>query len=236
MATAIEIINAACHELGLPTVSLSGATGDTLGSQSLSLLNALGQELVRVHDWQFLEKTMGFVGDGIADQFDMPADFGRQVNQTQWAVNNRRPMMGPDSAQVWSWTQYGIVSVGVYFRYRILGNKYTVFPVPGVGEEFAMYYISKNWVIDQDPPNDPKSSITKTGDIPLFDERLLICGLKVKLWGQKGFDTTILQDEFNFMLAAVKAQNQGARVIDLTGICRNLYISWTNIPETGYGG
>jgi len=236
MATAIDIINAACHELGLPTVSLSGSTGDTLGSQSLSLLNALGQELVRVHDWQFLEQIMTFTGDGIVAEFALPDDFGRQVNQTQWATKDRRPMMGPDSAQVWSWSQYGIVSVGIYFRYRILGNKYHVFPVPGNGEEFALYYISKNWVQDQDPPNDLKSSVTKTGDIPLFDERLLICGLKVKLWGQKGFDTTILQDEFNFMLAAVKAQNQGARVIDLTGGCRNLYISWTNIPETGYGG
>lgn len=236
MATAFEIINAACHELGLPTVNLSGSTGDTLGTQSLALLNALGQELVRVHDWQFLEQIMTFTGDGIADQFDVPANFARQVNQTQWATSSRRPMMGPDSPQTWSWTQYGIISVGVYFRYRILGNKYTVFPVPGAGEEFALYYISKDWVLDQDPPELFKDKITKTGDIPLFDSRLLICGLKVKLWGQKGFDTTILQSEFDYMLAAVKAQNQGARVIDLTGSCRNLYISWTNIPETGFGG
>jgi hypothetical protein len=235
MATALEIINAACHELGLPSVSLTGQTGDTLGSQSLALLNALGQELVRVHDWQFLEKIMTFTGDGVADFFPMPADFGRQVNQTQWATKDKRPMQGPDSAQIWSWTQYGVVSAGVFFRYRILGNQYTVFPVPGVGEEFAMYYISKNWVQDQDPPLSFKDACTKTGDIPLFDSRLLICGLKVKLWGQKGFDTTILQDEFNYMLAAVKAQNQGARVIDLTGVGSHMYINWQNIPESGFG-
>jgi len=236
MATALEIINAACHELGLPTVSLSGATGDTLGSQSLALLNALGQELVRIHDWQFLEKVMTFTGDGIVSEFDLPADFGRQVNQTQWATSMRRPMMGPDSPQVWSWSQYGIVSTGVYFRYRILGNKYHVFPLPGVNEEFALYYISKNWVLDQDPPTNYKDHITKTGDTPLFDERLMISGLKIKLWAQKGFDTTVLQDEFNYLLAIVKAQTQGARVIDLTGSCRTLYISWTNIPESGFGG
>lgn len=236
MATAIEIINAACHELGLPTVSLSGATGDTLGSQSLALLNALGQELVRVHDWQFLEKIMVFTGDGIQDKFPVPIDFGRQVNQTQWATKDRRPLMGPDSAKIWSWSQYGIVGPGIYYRYRILGNEYTLFPVPGPDAEFALYYISKNWVQDELVPTEFKSACTLPGDVPLFDERLMITGLKVKLWGQKGFDTTIIQDEFNFMLAAVKAQNQGARVIDLTGDCRNLYISWTNIPESGYGG
>jgi hypothetical protein len=169
--TALEIVNAACHELGLPTVAFNSATGDTLGTQMLALLNALGEELIRMHDWQFLEHTMGFTGDGVLDRFPMPTDFKRQVNQTQWATSMRRPMQGPDSPQMWSWSQYGIVSVGVYFRYRILNNEYAVFPVPGLGEEFALYYISKNWVIDQDPPNDPKATITKTGDIPLFDSR-----------------------------------------------------------------
>jgi len=233
--TAINIINAACHELGLPTVALNSATGDTLGTQMLALLNALGDELVRVHDWQFLEEVMTFAGDGVADRFPIPANFKRQVNQTQWSTKDKRPMQGPDSAQMWSWSQYGIVSVGVYFRYRILGNEYAVFPVPGLGEEFALYYISKNWVIDQDPPNDPKDQITKTGDMPLFDKRLLISGLKIKLWAQKGFDTTVLQDEFNYLLGAEKAQNQGARVIDLSGGDAHLYLNWSNVPESGFG-
>ena len=236
MATAIDIINAACHELGLPTVSLNSATGDTIGTQALALLNALGDELVRIHDWQFLEKVMTFTGDGIASSFPIPADYKRQVNQTQWATKDKRPMCGPDSAQMWSWSQYGIVSVGAYFRYRILGNEYAIFPVPGAGEEFALYYISKNWVLDQDAPFTPKEQITKSGDTPLFDKRLLISGLKVKLWAQKGFDTTVIQDEFNFMLAAEKAQNQGARVIDLSGGSGHLYINGQNIPESGFGG
>lgn len=235
MATAIEIINAACHELGLPTVTLNSTTGDTLGTQALALLNALGKELTKVHDWQFLEKVMNFTGDGVAASFPTPPDFGRQVNQTQWEVSNRRPMHGPDSPQVWSWTQYGIVSVGIYHRYRILGNEYAVFPVPGLNEQFALFYISKNWALDQDPPFDPKDTLTKTGDVPLFDERLMVTGLKVKLWAQKGFETTVLQDEFNFTLEAVKAQNQGARVISLSGGDMHLYLDWRNLPETGFG-
>ncbi len=235
MATAIEIINAACHELGLPTVTINSSTGDTLGTQSLALLNALGDELVRVHDWQFLEKVMTFTGDGVLSSFPIPPNFKRQVNQTQWATKDKRPMQGPDSAQMWSWSQYGIVSVGVYFRYRILGNEYAVFPVPGIGEEFALYYISKDWVVDADPPHDLKDTITKTGDTPLFDKRLMIAGLKVKLWAQKGFDTTVLQDEFNFLLSAEKAQNQGAPVINLSGCGAHMYLNWQNIPDSGFG-
>lgn len=235
MATAIDIINAACHELGLPTVSLNSATGDTLGVQSLALLNALGKELTKVHDWQFLERIMTFTGDGILDKFPLPADFGRQVNQTQWATSDRRPLRGPDSPQMWSWNQYGIVSVGVYYRYRILNNEYAIFPVPGDQKEFALYYITKNWVLDQDPPFDPKDACTKTGDVPLFDERLMVAGLKVKLWSQKGFDTTNIQQEFNMVLEAVTGQSQGAREINLSNCEQHLYINWQNIPETGFG-
>lgn len=235
MATAIDIINDACHELGLPTVTLSTSTGDTLGMQTLALLNALGEELIRVHDWQFLEQVANLVADGVSDRFPLPSDFKRQVNQTQWATKDRRPMGGPDSPQVWSWSQYGIVSVGIFFRYRILGNEYAIFPLPGVGEEFSFYYISKNWVIDQDPPNVFKDKITKTGDVPLFDSRLLTAGLKVKLWAAKGFDTTVLQGEFDYLLAANKAQVQGARVIDLCGNDAQIYLSWRNIPESGFG-
>lgn len=236
MPTAIEMINSACNELGLPTVALNASTGDTIGTQSLALLNALGDELVRVHDWQFLEAVHQFVGDGINDQFDMPIDYKRQVNQTQWATSDRRPLGGPDSPQVWSWSQYGIVSVGINFRYRVLNNKMTLFPVPGVGKEFAFFYISKNWVVDEDPPHVLKDKITKSGDTALFDSRLLIAGLKVKLWGAKGFDTTIIQNEFNFLLEAEKGQNQGARVIDLAGYDPHLYLDWRNVPESGYGG
>lgn len=234
-ATASEIINAAANELGLPTVSLTTSTGDTLAQQSLALLNALGDELIRVHDWQFLENTMEFTGDGITDVFPLPNDFRRQINQTQWDKGNRRPMYGPDSPQMWSWSQYGIVSVGIFFRYRILDNQYTLFPVPGPGTSFALYYISKNWVIDGANPGVTKDKVTAGTDVPLFDRRLMITGLKVKLWAAKGFATKALQDEFDFVLAAEKGQNQGAREITLSGGDQHLYLNYLNIPETGYG-
>ena len=234
-ATADRIINAACQELGLPPVSLNASANDAIGYQSLGLLNALGDELCRVQDWQFLEKAMTFTGDGVSTSFPLPADYGRQVNQTQWSTSQQRPMMGPDSPQVWSWSQYGIVSVGVFFRYRILDNEYAVFPTPGDGEGFALYYISKNWVQDGLNPLVYKDQVTGPNDIPVFDRRVMIAGLKVKLWAQKGFDTTVLQREFDNMLLAEKGQNQGARVISLAGNDGHLLINWQNISDTGFG-
>jgi len=89
-ATADQIINAAAQELGLPPVSLSSAANDATGFQMLGLLNALGDELVRMKDWQFLEQIMEFTGDGTTTTFPLPDDYGRQINQTQWATKDNR--------------------------------------------------------------------------------------------------------------------------------------------------
>jgi len=230
-STATDIVNTAFQELGLGVVNLRAAAADASGYQALGLLNSLGDELLRAHDWQNLEKLMGFVGDGVSESFPLPSDYGRQINQTEWASSDHRPLMGPVSPQVWSWNKYGIVAPGIAFQYRILDNEYAIYPVPGVGEQFSLYYISKNWVQDGNNPALFKSKIVLDNDVPQFDRRLLIAGLKNKLWAAKGLDTTLLAQEFNYMLNSEKAQMQGARVINLAGNSSCPLIGWGNIPD-----
>lgn len=230
-ASVLVIVNQALQELGLPSAPTAvSAPDDQTGFQALGLVNALGSQLVKAHDWQFLEKIMTIVGDGVISEFDLPADFGRIVNQTQWASSNRRPMFGPMSPQGWSWVQYGIVSVGVYYRYRILRNKFTVFPTPSLGETLHFYYISRNWVYD------PilaiyKDTATNDADEPVFDQYLMIAGTKFKLWNAKGLDATDLGNQFSYMLEAEKAQTTGAPVISLDSRWDYLYISGQNVPD-----
>ena len=58
--------------------------------------------------------------------------------------------------------------------------------------------------------------VVNWSDIPQFPRSIMIKGLKVLLWGQKGFDTTQLVDDYNKELAAYMAQMQGAPVINLS--------------------
>lgn len=232
-ATVQYIIDSALAELGLQSGTVGSATQGQLVTQSLALLQSLGRDAIAVHDWQFLMNTANYTGDGAQTAFIMPTDFSRVVNQTEWALNNKRPMIGPLSPQQWGWTQYGIVSVGVYFRYRILDNDFTIFPVPGAGEEFAFYYINKNWIIGAD--GTPKSVITAGDDVLVFDDRLLIAGLKLRIWATKGFDTTQLASEYNFVLQAQKGQDQGAPVIQLSGTDGFHYIDTSNVPDGSWG-
>lgn len=229
--SALALVNSALQELGLPqSTTIVSEQDDQTGFQTLGLFNALGNQLIKVHDWQFLEGEATFIGDGVTSAFDLPADYKRFVNQTQWASKNKRPMFGPMSPQGWSWIQFGIVSVGVYYRYRIINNKFHVFPTPGVGEEFHFYYIKKDWVFDPITLT-YKDRIENDGDENVFEDYMMIAGMKFKLWAAKGMEASELGREFEYMLATEKAQTQGAGVISLDSRWEFLYISGQNVPD-----
>ena len=234
--SAIDIINDATAELGLPTVTTSTAGPDDLGPQMLSLLNALCKELLTLHDWQFLIKAVEYTAVGDQEFFDLPNDYARQVNQTQWDASNRRPLIGPKSPREWGWCQYGLIGTGIFYRYRIVNDQMQIFPPVADGEKVAFYYISNGMIQDGTNPNLYKSRITSDEDKPLFDERVLVSGLKVKLWSIKGLDSTNLQKEASDLLAAYKAQSQGAAQIDLSGGGREFLVGYGNVPDGTYYG
>jgi hypothetical protein len=231
MASVLVTVNSALQELGLPQVAtVVSAQDDQTGFQTLGLVNALGTQMVKAHDWQQLMFTQEFFGDGITDEFDMPANFGRIVNQTEWSSKMGRPMFGPISPQGWSWIEFGIVAPIGGYRYRILQNKLKVAPVPAAGEKINFYYISRNWVYD------PvtllfKDKITEDDDEPIFDNYLMIAGVKMKLWAAKGMNATELNREFEFMISAEKAQTQGAAVIALDRAVDPMLLSVRNIQD-----
>lgn len=234
--TANDIVNTALQELGLGMVNLSAGAADATGYQTLGLLNALGDQINRAHDWQNLEKVMQFTGDGTTTEFALPADFGRQVNQTQWSASDNRPMQGPVSPQIWAWDKYGIVAPGIFYQYRILGNAYAVYPTPAAGTVFDLYYISRNWVqVGGSSPVEYTYKVTSATDIPLIDRRLLIAGLKLRLWDAKGLDTTSLAAEFDYLLNNEKGTTQGAPVLNLCGPYGPTLVGWNNVPDSGYG-
>jgi len=229
--TAQAIVNSTLQELGLGTVNLEAGAADQTAYQLVGLLNALGQELMRVQDWQQFISEFEIIGDGTSNAWGVPDDWGRQVNQTQWAASDQRPMNGPASPQQWAWNQYGLVSAGMLYQYRMANGQFQTFPILSAGEVVKMYYISKNWVGIHGNPFDLTDRVVNSDDGVGFPERLMIAGLKLKLWAAKGFDTTVLQKEFDFMLANEKATTGGAAVISLTGPSNSFLLGWGNIPD-----
>lgn len=165
--------------------------------------------------------------------YAMPADFQRMVNKTQYNKSNRWSVIGPKDAQEWQWLKASYVTTGPRMRFRIAGNKFTVWPAPTSNVILGFEYQSGSWVIADDGTY--KQKFTADTDTSLFPDRLLVLGTKLKYFQIKGFDTSALQADFARELSKFKAQDAGADTLSLAPKYPNILLTQNNLPDTGFG-
>ena len=68
-----------------------------------------------------------------------------------------------------------------------------------------------------------------------FDRRLLMAGAKLYFLRQKGFDTTVAEQEYGRQLSMAGGADGAARAIRVSPIGGSGFIGSGNLPETGYG-
>ncbi len=166
-------------------------------------------------------------------KYAMPSDYARSVDKTQYNKSNRWSIIGPKDAQEWQWLKASYVTTGPRMRYRIMGNKFTLWPMPTSTLVLGFEYISNAWVVASD--GTLKTRPTADTDTFRFPDRLLIIGTKLKFFEAKGFDTTALLQEFVNELNKWKAAESGADTLSLAPKYPNLLLTQNNIPDTGYG-
>jgi hypothetical protein len=119
-----------------------------------------------------------------------------------------------------------------------VGNTLEVWPVPGAGVPtpltFSYYYVSKWWVVAADGVTF-KPKCTQDNDSTIFDDRLMISGLKLRFYQAKQFDTSAFASEFQTNLEDALAQDSGAQVLSLSRQSAFPLISIANVPDSGYG-
>ena len=82
-----------------------------------------------------------------------------------------------------------------------------------------------------------KSSFTADTDTCIFPDRLMILGLKKAYFEVKGFDSSAFARDFDAVLAQAKAQNGGARRLNMMQRPADSFLlGLSNIPDSGYGG
>ena len=166
-------------------------------------------------------------------KYSMPSDYARMVDKTQYNKSNRWSVIGPKDAQEWQWLKASYVTTGPRMRFRIMGNKFTLWPMPSSTLVMGFEYVSNAWVIGSD--GTLKTSSNNDSDTFRFPDRLLVLGTKLKLFEIKGFDTTaVLQDYLN-ELTKWKASESGADTLSLAPKYPNLLLTQNNLPDTGYG-
>lgn len=167
-------------------------------------------------------------------KYAFPVDYQRIIDRTQWDKSKHWEMLGPESPQQWQWLKSGYISTGPRIRWRILGNTFQIWPGVSTSEYLGFEYVSKYWAVDG-VTGASKAAFTLDSDTAQFDTRLMVAGLKLKYFGIKGFETQILQDEYDAILASVKGEEQGAPILSFAPQPSSILLGPENIPDSGYG-
>ena len=165
--------------------------------------------------------------------YDLPPDFEAITDRTQWDKTKHWEALGPEDAQQWQWLKSGYISTGPRIRWRILDNKFQIWPVMNTQEYLGWEYKSKGWA--RSSTGAVKNSFTADNDYSVLDDRVIVTGTKLKYWGIKGFDTTVLSQDYQRILSIAKANDKGAPNLSFAPYPSKVLIGYANIPDTGYG-
>ena len=165
--------------------------------------------------------------------YDLPFDFERITNRTQWDKTKHWEALGPEDAQQWQWLKSGYISTGPRIRWRILDNQFQVWPPMNTQEYLGWEYKSKGWV--RSPAGVVQNSFTNDNDTTVLDNRIIVLATKLKYFQVKSFDTTALQADYFRYLSVAKAQDKGAPNLSFAPYPSKVLIGYANIPDTGYG-
>lgn len=230
-STVLQVVQAAAVEMGLtaPNSALSNPN-DLTALQMAALYNATGEMLVKRRVWRELLSTHTFTTVNGQAAYDLPADFARSISQTEWDRTNRWPLVGPETAQQWQWVQSGVLSTGPRERFQLQGNQLVLFPIPGATPlDLVFSYVSKWWV--RDALNQAKAKATADDDYGIFDDRLMISGVKLRFFQAKGFDTTSFAADFQSNLDDALGQDAGAPILSMARQPAFPLITIYNLPD-----
>jgi hypothetical protein len=231
--TLLELVQQVTGELGVSRPTLVIGNNDPQIIQLLALVNRLGRDLCTQGEWQRLNTEHSFTTVQGQTQYALPSDWGRQIPQTEWDRTSQWPLIGPATTQEWQIYKSAIISDGPNLRFRIANNFLEVDPPTG-DLNLSFYYISKNWI-------DAGGGVTRKtyaadSDRAIFDDSLMVLGLKVQWKASKGLDPGLDLPEFRNMLDTIKAQDKSAPKLTLGGLPRNILLTEWNIQDGNFPG
>lgn len=229
----LSIVQDAMSEMGFDSPTLAIGSADTLVLQFLALFKASGAELVKAHPWQILVREHTFSTTGAAT-YELPSDYARGVPMTHWDRTTDWQVFGDTSAAGWAWLQGANVTTGPRIRYRVKGGVFAIYPSSSTGATFAFEYIANTWLTDSTGVT-YKSSPTADGDLPLFDQRLLIADTKLRFAKAKGFDYAALQDDVDRLMSFARGQDVPMPDLAIGGTHNSPLIGVQNAPDGGFG-
>jgi hypothetical protein len=180
------------------------------------------------------------------DTYPVPADFVTFINDTEWDRGNHWKLQGPASPQEDEWLRSGIVSTGPRRWFRQVGRGLDVFriwPPPASGDQpgpLAYEYLSKFWAetTPTSSPGDPVllPQFTNDTDTCIFNDRLMIEGLKWRFFAAKGFDYSTQYALWERQTQVAIARDGGAPVLNMARRRYPILLSPANVADGNWPG
>lgn len=205
----------------------------------LACAQAAGKELQRRHNWLALITEHTFSTVASQEDYDLPSDYSRLLNQTLWDRSNYEELRGPLTPQQWQEYKSSVLATTstIWSRYRIRNVsgtvKFSVFPTPTAVNSFVFEYISKNWC-ESSGGTDQEAWAADT-DTGILDEYLLELGTRWRMLNRLGMVYAEEKSEYENEVGQAKARDGGAPILNISGRKRYQLIGPQNVRDTGFG-
>lgn len=237
--TASQCIGQVCIECGLDVPSDVYASVDRKIVQLRGLLTSSGRELISMREWQRLNVSYSFtVVFGDTGFYNLPADYGCHVDQTDWNPTNRLPLGGPLTPQDYTYLlATNLASSTIYISFREKDGQFVVLPQPPpVGQVITFEYNSRYWIATNVAPTVlAKDAPTANDDILLYEPIVIQKLLKLRFKEATGFDTNAACQQFENAIDAWGGKDKSAPVLNAARSRGFPYLDDRNVPETNYG-
>ena len=180
MATIKEVIQQFCYRMNLPAPTAFVGVNSPTEQQYLTFFRTIGDNLRnRPFQWPQLKRGYTFNTQTGVRKYQLPGDFYRILNSSQWDLTNQWPLRGPISDYNFNVREFAVVSLQTRKGFRLLGPTnylYSTAPyskrsqgwfeVDPAGQnntdELFLGYVSCNWT---QPRDWVASTVVAAGDI-----------------------------------------------------------------------
>lgn len=193
----LAVLQAAANELGIQSPAAYSTN-----TQLLNHLYSISRELRNTRVFTQQKRTHSFSTSDTVDEYALPADFYSPLPFTQFNQTSHFGLIGPVGDDDWNFMLYVPGASGLK-KYRIFGPNLTQYssakmmkikPTPTATETVSYDYITSSMFYQSGwtPTTTVKESVSADTDVSMFDDDILIEGLKYK-WkeahNQEGAET-----------------------------------------------
>jgi hypothetical protein len=227
--TLLTTVTEVCATVGVhkPTTVFGVLNSDRTMFEMLEAANEMAaQTAADLRDWTVLRKTATFLGNGVQEAFDLPADYRRMLTTGEvWlSSNSMQPArFVPDTDE---WLQRRVANQNwSWGEWTIYGGQMHIQPVLGVGASARFSYLDRNYIELRDDNGTLTGlgeKFTKDVDTFRLDERLLKLGM---IWRWKQLKGSPYAEDLgtysNAMAMAMGADSPAPVLVGRTPISAN---------------